>query len=53
MENSKLLDIIKVQSEIIDLLVRDYTSKTRNPIEKTNIDNLNSYLKDLLVDLKK
>ena len=45
MSNEQLLEIIKIQAEIIRILGREYTLNKRNPIEKNIMDNLLDELK--------
>jgi hypothetical protein len=51
MESDKLIEIITVQSEIIEILSREYTDAPRSPYEKQEMRDLIRLLKDLQKDL--
>lgn len=47
----KLIEIITVQSEIIEILSREYIDTQRSPYEKQEMRDLLRLLKDLQKDL--
>jgi hypothetical protein len=46
METEKLLEIIKIQSEILEVLCKKYLDDNRNPIEKKILMDLRDTLRD-------
>lgn len=51
MKEDKLIEIITVQSEIIEILSREYTDAPRSPYEKNEMRDLIRLLKELQKDL--
>lgn len=53
MENSKLLEIIKVQNEILSMIIKDYTMISKHtPIENERMNNLRKELERLSKDIE-
>ena len=52
MDTSKLLEIIKVQSEIIEILSVEYLKPHRSPIGQEQMKELMQLLKNLQIELK-
>lgn len=51
MKADKLIEIITVQSEIIEILSREYADAPRSPYEKDEMRDLIRLLKELQKDL--
>ena len=51
METDKLIEIIKLQSQIIEILCKEFTNAPRNPYEKDYMWDLIRQLKNLQKEL--
>lgn len=51
MNTDKLIEVIKIQSEIIEILSREYTSTHRNPEQNQQMRDLVQNLKNLQKEL--
>lgn len=52
MDTDKLLTVIRIQTEIIDILCKEYKTVFRSPVEKQKMTELQETLKGLQKELE-